>query len=310
MNSSPHLSPVRDGEEKKKKSLKSFIKKKIARKFNATSTDGMSVDGDETVISADDPNCVEIPLEMADEAVQLAEQHVNEVLSQSFFIKRCNRLFDVPSFTQDDFELGKRLAHGGFANVYKLEQWYCDCELNEEENWGKQYVIKSLRISQATDPQRLAMAAADMVLEAYFITAMDHPNIITLSGMSNKGLYSLKRGRVDGLFLMLDYLPQTLYRRIHKWKKEPEASLNDRLGTAAQLASALQYIHKKNVIYRDLKPANAGFTKDGTLKLFDFGLCVEVPPTSDPNKLFNLAGKKGTPRYMAPESKCTFFGLQ
>jgi Protein kinase domain len=294
MSTSPRLSPVPD--EKKKKSLKNFLRKTIGRKFNANSQDGLTDDGDETVASADDPNSVEIPLSMAEEAVPLAEERINEVLSQSFFIKRCNKLYDIPSFTQDDFELGTRIAHGGFANVYKLEQWYCDCELNEEENLGKKYVIKSLRVSQATCAQRLAMAAADMVLEAYYISALNHPNIITLSGMSNKGLHTLQRGRVDGLFLMLDYLPQTLYRRISKWKKEPEASLNDRLGAAVQLASALEYIHSKNIIFRDLKPSNAGFTKDGTLKLFDFGLCVEVPATKDPNKLFNLAGRKGTPR--------------
>ena len=293
MSLSPRRSPTRDG--KKKISISKMIKKKIARSFSGTEV-CVSSSGDETLVSADNSQCVEIDLDMAAKAVPMAEDRVAQVIAQSPYLSRRNRRFDVPSFTPDDFEVGKRLAHGGFANVHRLEQWNCDCDLNEEENVGKEYVVKTLRVDQATSVERLAASAADMVLEAYVMTTLDHPNILKLRGMSNKGLHSLKRGRVDGFFLMFDYLPVTLNRQLSKWKKQHEASVQQRLQSAVQMASALEYMHSKHIIYRDLKPSNAGYTKEGILQLFDFGLAVEIPPTSDPDKLFNMAGKKGTPR--------------
>ena len=52
---------------------------------------------------------------------------------------------------------------------------------------------------------------------------------------------------------------------------------------------------------RDIKPANIGFDIHGVLKLFDFGLAVEVPYSDRPNQLYDLSGNTGTPRFMAPE---------
>merc|ERR1711862_969013 len=44
-----------------------------------------------------------------------------------------------------------------------------------------------------------------------------------------------------------------------------------------------------------------GFDECGALKIFDFGLAVELPPCDDPNQTYNLAGNTGTSRYMAVE---------
>jgi hypothetical protein len=53
----------------------------------------------------------------------------------------------------------------------------------------------------------------------------------------------------------------------------------DKFDICLQLISALEYVHSRNVIYRDLKSSNIGFAADGTLQLFDFGLCVELTPS-------------------------------
>ncbi|OEU23556.1 kinase-like protein, partial [Fragilariopsis cylindrus CCMP1102] len=82
------------------------------------------------------------------------------------------------------------------------------------------------------------------------------------------------------------------------------------------VANALEYIHSKNVVYRDLKPQNIGFAsiEDGqenksiNVKLMDFGLARELPSSVLPynnnsknNMLFNMTGTVGTMRYMSPE---------
>ena len=73
----------------------------------------------------------------------------------------------------------------------------------------------------------------------------------------------------------------------------------EKLGIVSGIASALQYIHDRGVIFRDLKPNNIGFL-DGRVQLFDFGLSRELP-SLDTSTPFEMSGKVGTLRYMSPE---------
>jgi serine/threonine protein kinase len=59
----------------------------------------------------------------------------------------------------------------------------------------------------------------------------------------------------------------------------------------------MQYLHKKRVIYRDLKPANVGFDANGTIKLFDFGLALEIVESGR-----RMTPTSGSLRYMSPEN--------
>ena len=61
------------------------------------------------------------------------------------------------------------------------------------------------------------------------------------------------------------------------------------------------YLLPYSECFADLKPDNVGFTSDGTLKLFDFGLCTCVKTHSDPNDVYEMTGNTGSLRYMAPE---------
>ena len=60
------------------------------------------------------------------------------------------------------------------------------------------------------------------------------------------------------------------------------------------IVSAMKYLHGKGVLFRDLKPANIGFTRKGTAQLFDFGLARHIENCPE-NEL------AGTPRYLASE---------
>lgn len=73
----------------------------------------------------------------------------------------------------------------------------------------------------------------------------------------------------------------------------------EKLRIMMDIASALEYIHASGVIFRDLKPNNIGFLND-KVKLFDFGLSRELPML-DATIPFDMSGKVGTLRYMAPE---------
>ena len=72
---------------------------------------------------------------------------------------------------------------------------------------------------------------------------------------------------------------------------------------ATEIASAIEYLHGKRMIYRDLKAGNVGITASGHVQLFDFGLCRFLPEESLAFKddTYKMSGKVGTYRFMAPE---------
>ncbi|VEU43985.1 unnamed protein product [Pseudo-nitzschia multistriata] len=77
---------------------------------------------------------------------------------------------------------------------------------------------------------------------------------------------------------------------------------NARLGLLIDLCGAVSFLHSQKIIHRDLKPDNVGFDRNGTLKIFDFDVARILPPQAeDPDRLFKLTKKVGSPRYMSPE---------
>ena len=84
-------------------------------------------------------------------------------------------------------------------------------------------------------------------------------------------------------------------------KGAPSSTLHSRLRVAASLADAVEYLHSKGVIFRDLKPDNVGFDRKNQLKLFDFGLARFMPKYGDSYEDVFQMSNTGTPRYTAAE---------
>ncbi|CAB9510126.1 Probable LIM domain-containing serine/threonine-protein kinase DDB [Seminavis robusta] len=182
------------------------------------------------------------------------------------------------------------------------------------------YAIKFIKKELSKNPRAFNSAAADLILEAKYMAALDHPNILKLRGLATGGSAGFLRGH-DGFFVIVDRLQETLADRMLCW--EDENPLNDtrrwrqgklpkdkllplKMDYAYQIADALAYLHKRRILFRDLKPMNCGFnSREGhTVQLFDFGLCRELPSDSDSdfedNEHFHMSGA-GTYCYMAPE---------
>jgi hypothetical protein len=140
----------------------------------------------------------------------------------------------------------------------------------------------------------------------------------------------------EGYFIILDRLTAVLDDRIEEWRDEcraiacgaplrrpppgappparaafvapgPEPALRERLRerlkVSYSIADALEYLHSRHVVFRDLKPANVGFDRNDCVKVFDFGFATSVAPMlSRPYGGYGpLTETCGTRRYMAPE---------
>jgi len=146
----------------------------------------------------------------------------------------------------------------------------------------------------------------ELLNESTILLSVDHPNIIKIHGVSSKKTSHLGSNQsLKPFFLIIERLSYSLEDLLKVWaskKKFKEEFLQQRLQVIGNVATAMKYLHEKNIMHRDLKPENVGFDSQGKLKLFDFGYAVKLLPKyrlSDGK--YRLKGGIGTCRYMAPE---------
>ena len=144
------------------------------------------------------------------------------------------------------YEILSALGAGGMGEVYRAR----DTKLNRD------VALKVLPAAFTADADRVARFER----EAWLLASLNHPHIGSIFGLEDAG-------NVPALVLEL-VEGETLDDRVRRGS----LPLSEALAIAHQIADALDAAHASGIIHRDLKPSNIKITRDGKVKVLDFGL--------------------------------------
>ncbi|HEY7154035.1 MAG TPA: serine/threonine-protein kinase [Gemmataceae bacterium] len=173
------------------------------------------------------------------------------------------------------FDLLNRTGQGSMSKVWRAR----------DKSLGRMVCLKLLD-KEKTAKFESRFVGLNKPREGAICTSLRHKNIVQTMeyGITTEGEPYLVMELVDGMGL--NFLIET---------KSPQLE-GKRVSIMAQMADALEYLHKQGYLHRDICPRNAMVTKDGVLKLIDFGLAIPNRPE------FRKPGNRtGTTNYLAPE---------
>ncbi|XP_038265516.1 serine/threonine-protein kinase Nek4 isoform X2 [Dermochelys coriacea] len=160
---------------------------------------------------------------------------------------------------------------------------YGEVSLVRHRQDNRQYVIKKLNLKHASSRERKAAEQ-----EAQLLSQLKHPNIVTYreSWEAEDGLLYIVMGFCEG---------GDLYHKLKEQKGKPLPE-NQVVEWFVQIAMALQYLHEKHILHRDLKTQNVFLTRTNIIKVGDLGIARVLE-----NQYDMASTLIGTPYYMSPE---------
>ncbi|XP_054712258.1 LOW QUALITY PROTEIN: atypical protein kinase C-like [Uloborus diversus] len=175
-------------------------------------------------------------------------------------------------YTLDDFELLRVIGRGSYAKVLMVEL----------KKTGRIYAMKVIKKELVSDEEDIDWVQTE---KHVFETASNYPFLV--------GLHSCFQ-TPSRLFFVIEFVRGgDLMFHMQRQRRLPEEHARF---YAAEISLALNFLHERGVIYRDLKLDNVLLDQDGHIKLTDYGMCKEGIRPGETTGTFC-----GTPNYIAPE---------
>ncbi|MER5220351.1 Stk1 family PASTA domain-containing Ser/Thr kinase [Streptomyces flaveus] len=176
------------------------------------------------------------------------------------------------------YELGQVLGRGGMAEVH----------LAHDTRLGRTVAVKTLRADLARDPSFQARFRR----EAQSAASLNHPAIVAV--------YDTGEDYIEGIsipYIVMEYVDgSTLRELLHSGRKLlPERAMEMTIG----ILQALEYSHRNGIVHRDIKPANVMLTRNGQVKVMDFGIARAMGDSG--MTMTQTAAVIGTAQYLSPE---------
>lgn len=169
------------------------------------------------------------------------------------------------------YKIIEELGRGGMGVVYKAHDSVLD----------RTVAYKVLPKDLKNHPK----VVESLMREARALAKLHHPHIVTVFDGGQSG---------EDFFFVMEYIEGRNLREIVNAKGP--LPIHEALDIAVQTARALSYAHKNNIMHRDIKTSNVMISKDGTVKLMDFGLAKALGEAAAARTAVS-----GTPYYMSPE---------
>jgi len=171
------------------------------------------------------------------------------------------------------YSIDRKIGSGGMGNVYH----------GVHEKTGESVAVKVLPASMAREEGFVLRFSR----EIQALRKLSNPHIVRLyeDGKTDDGSYYYSMDFVDG---------ETLTSLVSRRRKLPWQEV---IEITLQIASALKAAHDAGIVHRDLKPSNLMVSRDGDIKLTDFGVAHVFATT----RLTRTGGVVGTAEYMSPE---------
>lgn len=171
------------------------------------------------------------------------------------------------------YKLEERIGNGGFGAVYRAKQ----------STIGREVAVKIILPAYANNPDFIRRFES----EAHLIARLEHPHITPLHDFWRNP---------DGAYLVMRYLKGGSVRDSLESGSYELAAISQLLD---QVASALDFAHRNNVIHRDIKPGNILLDEDGNTYLADFGIAKDLAGISESKTAADAV--VGSLDYISPE---------
>lgn len=193
--------------------------------------------------------------------VQVDPEYAKQVQAKIDALKGC---------TLSDFDVKETLGTGSFGRVRLVRQ----------KTTGNVFALKILSKSLILKTKQLE----HIIAEKEILTSIQHPFIVQLYGTMQDE---------TAIYLILEYvIGGEFFTHLRQANRFPNDTA---VFYAAEVVATFDHLHRRNIIYRDLKPENLLIDSEGQLKITDFGFAKRIDPTA---KTWTLCG---TPEYLAPE---------